>query len=219
MVLLPPRRSCTSRWRGSCSDIDEERGTPCILRWLAVVLQAMARGSCGIEVMICAYINVCGYHVYTQSDITFSTHLTVAMLSYRISSGMTSTMNCWNDDDGSVCSQSLLLVTGHHWEELACEELVKYVRERAFDAEVSSCKTTNSCKESVKICDDGGRRSSAYTIDMNRRSIELVTTITVYYSNVVIDRRRRIDRIEGRASCSGRGAANSKSRRLWLWLL
>ena len=46
---------------------------------------------------------------YTQSDITFRTHLTVAMVWYRMSSGtMTSTMHRWNDDDVSVCSQRLI---------------------------------------------------------------------------------------------------------------
>ena len=90
---------------------------------------------------------------YTQSDITFSTLTLVAMVSYRISSGMTSTMHRWIDDDVAVCSQSLIcwsrVIFGKN---LHAKNLhVKYVFERAFDSEVSSCKTTNSCKESVKI--------------------------------------------------------------------
>ena len=160
-----------------CSHIDEERETPCTLRWLAVVLQAMARGSCGIKVMICAYIHVCRYHVYecratSRSALTLGDAFVQDIQWYDVNHELLERRR-------RVCvlAKPHLLVTGHHWEELACEELVKYVRERAFDAEVSSCKTTNSCKESVKICDDGGRRSSAYTIDMNRRSIELVITI------------------------------------------
>ena len=113
---------------------------------------------------------------YTQSDITFSTHLWRWFRTGYPVVYMTSTMHRWIDDDVAVCSQSLIcwsrVIFGKN---LHAKNLhVKYVFERAFDSEVSSCKTTNSCKESVKICDDGGSTAKfcVYNIDMNRRAIE-----------------------------------------------
>ena len=62
---------------------------------------------------------------YTQSDITFSTHLTVAMVSYMQDIQWYDVNHAPLDRRrrGCVLAKPHLLVTGHLWEELACEEL------------------------------------------------------------------------------------------------
>ena len=55
---------------------------------------------------------------------------------------------------------------------------MKYVLERAFNAEFSSCTTTNSCRQSIKTSDGGVREDGeAIMILQNYESIEFQISI------------------------------------------
>ena len=88
----------------------------------AVVLKAMARGSCGIEVMICAY-NKCVWisrirRATSTSALTCGDGFVQDIKWYDVNHAPLDRRR-----RGCVLAKTHLLVTGHFWEELACEEL------------------------------------------------------------------------------------------------